>query len=146
MPLHTKHSLAHKPMWQLFTTSSTYRKRARLAAALWTLLILFMCLMPAKEIPHVKMPLIDKWVHFIFFGGFSFLWLCARPSRRPARLAVIFGISIGFGMLIECLQYIFVSLGRSADWLDVLADSIGALLGITIFYLFAGIAMKKTHN
>jgi len=49
-------------------------------------------------------------------------------------------------MLIECLQYIFVSLGRSADWLDVLADSIGALLGITIFYLFAGIAMKKTHN
>jgi len=130
-------------MWQLFTTSSPYKKRARLAAILWTLLILFLCLMPAKEIPDVKVPLVDKWVHFVFFGGFSFLWLCARPKRKFSYLAFIMMLSISFGAFIEYLQDIFASLGRSADGLDILADGIGGLLGILAFYILSGIALKK---
>jgi VanZ family protein len=133
-------------MWQLFSTSSTYRKRARFAAILWTLLILFLCLMPAKDIPHVRVPLADKWVHFIFFGGFSFLWLCAYPVRKSGRLTAVFFTSVAFGAFIELLQWAFSALGRSADWLDIVADAIGGLLGVLLFYTLSRVALKKLQG
>lgn len=130
-------------MWQLFTASSAYKKTARSAAILWTLFILLLCLLPAKDIPEVHVPLADKWTHFIFFGVFSFLWLCARPVRKTAWLLGMFLISTGFGALIELLQGLFTSLGRSADAWDILADGIGSLLGVSLFYLLSGIAARK---
>ena len=58
---------------QLFTARSHYKKRAKSAAIVWTLLIFIACFVPGKEIPDLRVPFADKWVHFILFGGFSFL-------------------------------------------------------------------------
>ena len=104
-------------------------------AMLWTLLIFIGCFTPAKELPKVDVPLIDKWVHFVLFGGFSFLWLCAFPARTLSRYLTILLCGIALGALIEVLQGVFVSLGRSCELMDAVADSIGALLGIGIFSL-----------
>lgn len=103
------------------------------AAVLWTLLIFIGCLWPGKELPDVPVPLIDKWVHFVLFGGFAFLWLYAFRSRsRKALLAAALS-GIALGWLIEMLQYLLPALGRSYDAADILADAIGCILGVLLF-------------
>ena len=93
--------------------------------------------MPAKNVPDINVPLADKWVHFIFFGGFTFLWLCARPILKPLWLLTMLFIAIAFGASIELMQGALPSLGRACEFMDAVADSIGGLLGIGLFYALA---------
>jgi VanZ family protein len=130
-------------MIRIFHPDSPYKKRARFLAWLWTLLILIACFTPAKEIPKVDIPLIDKWTHLVLFGIFSFLWLCARPLRNPTWLATVFFISVAFGAFIEVMQGLLTFLGRSSEFMDAVADAIGGLLGIGLFALLAFITAKK---
>ena len=81
--------------------------------------------------------MIDKWVHFIMFGGFTFLWLCSRPGHKFSWFVVMFLIAVALGSCIELLQAALPSLGRSCEFLDVVADSIGGLLGILAFYFLS---------
>lgn len=126
----------------LFTPDSPYKKRARFLAILWTLLIFVGCLMPAANVPHVTVPLADKWVHFIFFGGFTFLWLCTPPSTRQVNLCLVLALAIAYGTIIEVLQGVFTSLGRSCEVMDVVADSIGGVLGVLVFLIGARFSRK----
>jgi len=133
-------------MYRIFLSNSPYKKRARFLATLWTLLIFILCLMPGKDLPEVNVPFIDKWTHFVLFGTFSFLWLCGFPKRKFGHLALVFIISIALGWLIECLQGYFVSLGRSKDIMDAVADGIGGLLGILFFVLLSSLSEKKARK
>lgn len=89
--------------------------------------------MPASQVPHVNVPLIDKWVHFVFFGGFSFLWLCTQPTLQFAKLCLMLALAIAYGTFIEILQGALPALGRSSEVMDVVADGIGGLIGIVLF-------------
>lgn len=122
-------------MRRLFSEDSPYKKQARFLAVLWTLLILLGCLAPSKSLPRVDVPLIDKWTHFVFFGGFTFLWLCAYPKSKRLWFFNIFFISVCFGSFIEIMQAAFPFLGRSAELLDLIADAIGGALGVGLFLL-----------
>ncbi len=110
---------------------------------LWTLLIFILCFIPAKELPEVDIPLADKWVHFLLFGIFSFLWLCSRPSRQAGFLLLIFAAGIFTGWVVEELQGLLTFLGRSKDVMDILADSIGALLGVLLFALLSYMSERR---
>jgi VanZ family protein len=120
-------------MRRAFSEQSPYKKLARFLATLWTLLILLGCLAPSKDLPEVNVPLIDKWTHFVFFGGFTFLWLCAYPKNKKRWLFNIFFVSVCFGCFIEIMQGALPFLGRSSEVLDILADSIGGALGVGLF-------------
>ena len=130
-------------MIRIFSPDSPYKKRARFVAILWTLLILIACLTPAAEIPNVDIPMVDKWTHLIFFGIFSFLWLCARPAINVSWLVNLLLISIAFGAAIELLQGLLTFLGRSMEFLDAVADALGGLLGILLFWVLAFFANRK---
>ena len=114
-------------------------------AMLWTLFILIGCFMPAPNVPKVDVPLADKWVHFTFFAGFTFFWLCAHPSLRASRLLTVLIIGIAFGSLIEVFQGLLPVLGRASEFMDAVADSIGALLGTILFFVSAAIAAKRSR-
>jgi VanZ family protein len=116
---------------------------ARPAAIGWTLLILGACFLPGSEIPNLKVPLIDKWVHFILFGVFAFLWLRAFPSRKLVRLFSIFLIATIFGYGVELLQGALRPwLGRSYSGADAVADAIGGALGVAAFYFYGRRAFR----
>lgn len=117
----------------IFSETPKLRRRARFAAVGWTLLIFFLCLIPGRDIPHVKVPLVDKWVHFILFGIFSFLWLLSLVHTNLTRLFIVFIAAIGTGWMVEELQGLLVSLGRSKDKMDIVADGVGGLLGVLLF-------------
>lgn len=126
----------------IFTPQSSLKKQARFAAILWTLLIFIACLWPGKELPQSNIPLIDKWVHFVLFAPFTFLWLCADPPAQTKRYINILLLGCLTGFLVEVLQYALTFLGRSYDTLDIVADAIGALLGVLLFALFKRIFRK----
>jgi VanZ family protein len=130
-------------MKQIFFPDSPYKKQARSIAMLWTLLIFVGCLYPGRELPHVQVPLIDKWTHFVLFGVFAFLWLCACPAYTRKSLLLLFLIATGMGVFIELLQGLITFLGRSMELMDVVADSVGGMLGIAVFLLCARMIGSK---
>lgn len=123
-------------MLSAFSVDSPYKNRARTAAILWTLLILFLCFIPSSAIPKVQVPLADKWAHFILFGVFSLLWLLAYPYPRIKNLILWTLISMGFGWMVEEIQGLLTILGRSKDVYDIYADAIGGMIGVGVFYFF----------
>jgi VanZ family protein len=106
-------------------------------ARLWTLLILIGCLTPSAELPRVDIPLIDKWTHVVLFGIFSFLWLCAKPVLTTKWVMSLLIISVAFGAAVEILQGTLTFLGRSAEFMDAVADGLGGIVGVAVFLLMA---------
>lgn len=112
------------------------KKVAFTLAIFWTIGILIACLIPGNEVPHVSIPLIDKWVHFIIFAGFSFLWLCTFNQANTRKGILIFILSVLLGYAVELLQDSGITKGRSYDVYDVVADGIGGALGVVLFFLW----------
>jgi len=108
------------------------------------IIILILTGLPGSVFPRVK-PVVglDKVVHLCMYAGFAFLCLWGyrkqfisngvKYKRKAILLAIV--ISIAYGGLTELMQEYLVPT-RTGDWVDFLADSIGTLLGVTIFYLF----------
>jgi VanZ family protein len=117
----------------LFTLQAVYKRWTRFAAILWTLLIFVLCLWPGRGLPKSQIPLIDKWVHFVLFAPFTFLWACVVGSVRGKVLIAVFAAGCATGFIVELLQAAFPALGRSYDLLDIIADGIGCLLGMLLF-------------
>lgn len=97
-----------------------------LALLSWLLLLSLLCLiqLPASgdQLPHV-----DKLGHVLMFaaGGLCLSWRLP-PQQRGFALALLCAL----GALLEMLQ----GLGgvRQAEWADLLADGLGAWLGLSL--------------
>ncbi len=83
----------------------------------------------------LDIPYFDKIVHFTFYFiagalGSLFLQSLQRGAKADSRrlLKFLLGL-IGYGILIEVLQD-SVTTYRSAELLDILANSVGAIIGI----------------
>jgi VanZ family protein len=113
----------------------TSYKRAKLVAWLWTLLIFILCFIPGKDLPDVKVPLIDKWAHIILFGVFSYLWHAVNPANSTRYRLILLIITIYMGWLVEYMQGHYVP-GRSQDNMDTLADGIGGLVGVMAYSIY----------
>jgi len=118
----------------LFNFFTQHKVRTKVIATLWTLMILVACLIPGRDVPSVNFPLADKWVHFIIFGGFSFLWLAVYQTTNFKKRLLLFLLAVLLGYIVELLQGSGITSGRSYDMWDVLADSIGGALGVILFY------------
>lgn len=84
----------------------------------------------------------DKIAHFGAYFVFVILWALAAKFKAFAvipkvslKYIVISGIVLG--LLMEICQYVFTSY-RQMDWLDMVANSVGVLLGylVSIKFIF----------
>ncbi len=98
----------------------------RLLAISWTLSILIACFIPGQLVEPIVFEWTDKIAHFVLFAGFSGFWLAAFPGNRSCRM--VLGAGILLALLTEAGQYL-LPIGRSAEWLDLLADGLGLLAG-----------------
>lgn len=108
-------------------------RRNLLWPALWAVLIAVLTLMPVSGAPRFAwlqdLP-VDKLVHLVLFGvQAALLALLMARQGVAAPLLWAFVASTGYGALIEVLQQT-MGLGRTAEWGDLLADALGALVGI----------------
>lgn len=83
---------------------------------------------PLPKIPHIAT---DKLLHALAFAGLSVLALFAQTegsTRRRQLLAA--SVSIAVGGLLELVQTALPY--RSGEWLDLVADAAGAILGVAL--------------
>jgi VanZ family protein len=89
------------------------------------------CLEPARYVPNLH--LWDKFEHALAFGGLT-LWFGGLVRR--GRYPVIAFLMLLFGGGIEIAQGA-MKLGRDADIMDFVADSVG--VSIALIALYAGV-------
>jgi VanZ family protein len=96
-----------------------------------------LCATPGNLIPSanwLELLSFDKLVHAsMFFSLCSLLFLVVLKNNQNSNwLIIYFFASIFYGALLELMQaYCFVN--RSADWLDIIANSFGCVLALVLF-------------
>jgi len=103
------------------------------SAQVWTLFVAILCLMNGSSLPQIDVTGVDKIVHVSFHFVFTFLWFMYfyKKTGRIMQTAIgVFFASFLFGVAIEFSQAVF-TVNRRADILDVLANTVGALLALS---------------
>ena len=103
-------------------------------------LVLYLTLVPKPlpdDTPHLFAGA-DKVVHGLMFWAVATAWMFDAYRRHHllnlSRIFIITATSIAFGGAIEVAQYL-MAMGRGAEWVDFLADIIGAIAaGLTSPY------------
>ncbi len=113
-------------------------ERAAALSVIWALLIFILCATPGQYIPSVnwlEALSFDKWVHaVIFFILCCFLFLAGTKhfaEKQNIKHRTFFILAILYGLLLEMMQAL-VFANRSADWLDVLANTFGCLAAFAL--------------
>ncbi len=119
-----------------------------------SLAIIVLSTIPIPEVkPLEDVPFFDKWVHFVMYGALSFaMWLDANHYRLPFGLKlsclscrfylVMVIIPSALGGLMELVQA-YLTTVRSGDFIDFLADIIGAVIGTVVCYIIQLIWQQK---
>ncbi len=101
-----------------------------------TLSIFVLCTMPSEQLPKGN----DKTAHFVVFAGWAFCWQYAfKNFSKTLILGILYGIFIEFWQ-----GSLPMSFHRGFDWYDSLADSIGVIIGLVIFYFTNKIISRNT--
>lgn len=104
---------------------------------LWALLILILCGMPGKDIPHIsflELLSFDKFVHasifyvFILLSIRGFILQTTFYKLQASAKPIAFGICVAYGGLMEIMQGTLFQ-DRSADIYDFIANSFGCTMG-----------------
>lgn len=106
------------------------------AALVWTVVVTILCLVSFKKLPSIGGAQADKFVHFGFHFVFCVLWLLYARKAYPKanakqRVWVVFVVAVAFGTALELFQEFFTQT-RSADIIDILANTAGALGGVML--------------
>lgn len=88
----------------------------------------------------IKFGHLDKIQHCIAYLCLSLSWLVSTKKRIKKFIVVL--LCIVFGMIIEVLQHTLTSY-RTGDVLDVVANTIGILIGLLVFNKYS---KKKSYN
>ena len=117
-------------------------------SVLVALAIIILSIIPFPEVKPLKdVPLIDKWVHFVMYASLSSaMWIDQRNSHRQPLILYFFWMFIlpsCLGGILELVQA-YLTTCRSGEWLDAIADMIGAFIGTVGCYLISMVWNKKT--
>lgn len=112
--------------------------RRRIAAALWTVILVILTSVPASSLPSPNLlsdlPVaIDKLVHTVMFILFGALWVWALPKHLRGVLAA--GVLLAGAT--EVWQATLPVLRRSGDPADVVANLIGLAIGTGAAFLLS---------
>lgn len=142
----------------ILTFASNYKENMRKIVYLlktypfsWLCIVVIwiLCFCTTPHTPLDNVPLMDKWTHFIMYGGTcSVIWIeNMRAGKVTGRLPRMFLwawlIPILMSGLIEILQANCTGGRRSGDWMDFLANSIGATLALLIWLAIYKKAPKR---
>lgn len=101
-------------------------------------LIVIASTIKVSEFPSIPMPGIDKPIHFSMYALLTFVIAFDYSHFMKRRLncmncIITPLIATLFGVLMECIQYFLPY--RSFSLWDMLANTLGAILGIMIFII-----------
>jgi len=105
---------------------------------LWLALICYALFIPASELPEnpfLKIPHLDKMVHFMLF--FFFFFFLLRPFKKLKTPYYFWAtvISATMSVLLEVIQHT-ITPSRESDVYDLAANIAGLLAALLFFKLF----------
>jgi VanZ family protein len=103
----------------------------RLLLLFWILVITILSLYPVQNQTSSWWQHTDKAVHIVMYLVLSVFIINTLTHRNRLLIALI--ISVLFGIVIEALQEV-MGLGRQFSIFDILANFLGASLGLTGYY------------
>tara|TARA_R110002124_G_scaffold17532_1_gene73009 strand:- start:26649 stop:27047 length:399 start_codon:yes stop_codon:yes gene_type:complete len=111
-----------------------------LIGIIYTSLITVAFLYPTEGLPKVTIPASDKIVHILIHGLLAFIWLTYSYSADKYHISnkivvVVLIVCFLYGLVIEVSQHWF-TLSRQFDLLDILANTVGSLIGLLFFWIF----------
>ena len=112
------------------------KKHAYKFALLWAAVIFGLCSMPGRLIPTVswlELLSFDKWVHAgVFFTLVTLFGIAVKANQQDGKLIYLwFIVSVLYGGALEIMQATVFS-ERSADWLDMIANSFGCVVALLL--------------
>ena len=104
---------------------------------IYLLNIAWLSLSPSYNLPVVNIPYIDKVVHIGMYLGLSFVsgWSFDIGHKRMKFMYLLVTGVFMYGVLMEILQRTMHN-GRNFDFMDMIANLTGAILGILIYRYF----------
>lgn len=124
------------------------KRKFTILLGIWVVVILTLSLISFKnDVQPVKIPYLDKIVHFVFYFVFTALFFLTlkKECRYVKKMFTIylssFFVAFLLGVCIEWLQSSMTTT-RAGDWLDVLFNMFGTVVAI----LFMTIISKKASN
>lgn len=139
--------------------------RRHIFSLLTLMLIAVLSLMPAQEFPQTDIQFADKWAHWVMYGfltlvmGIDYVlrdeYLRLTKSNLNARwqryknkgsafwqFLVIFIVASVYGGLME-LGQAYLTTSRHGDWLDVFANSFGALCAFILLLIYHKLQRRR---
>jgi VanZ family protein len=110
---------------------------------IWMAVIMFLSAIPGEDMPDFsfwRLFSFDKLVHASFYMVLSFLIVkgCIKQYKNP-RIRnnsglIAISTSVIYGGIVEIIQELYLT-DRYGDWLDLLANTMGAVAGVILFRL-----------
>tara|TARA_B110000261_G_scaffold17605_1_gene17588 strand:+ start:937 stop:1308 length:372 start_codon:yes stop_codon:yes gene_type:complete len=109
----------------------------------YTLVITILSLIQLGDIPKLNTGFDDKIAHFLFYAILCLMWFLSFYAFKVKRsLFAASAFSILFGIIIEIIQD-QATVYRTAEVLDFLANTIGALAMTILIYLKKEVIIKN---
>ena len=122
--------------------------RFRAPAIIWALTLFMLSSIPKLSSPFHLSKWDDKLNHIVAYAILGALMLRAltAPPSLPAKreLGLASFLSIGYGAIDEIHQY-FVP-GRFSEVMDMMADAIGTLIGVGLYFWFCLRRAPSRHS
>ena len=109
-----------------------------IAVIAYSCVITALFFMPTSDIPDLSLPgLTDKVIHFFIHFFLVIVWQLFLFRRNDNHLSwktgvLILAISLLYGIIVEILQP-YLTISRTADLYDIVANFCGALVGVLLF-------------
>lgn len=112
-----------------------------------TIAIIVLSVIPIKErTPLDDVPFIDKWTHCVMYAGLAFaMWLDMKGYRRhlsTTAYCLVWLLPTLLGGLLELVQK-YLTTCRSGEWMDFVADTVGALIATVVCYIISRLWQKR---
>lgn len=112
---------------------SWFLKSSLFVAITLSVCIAIISLISADQLPNHGLNVSDKFLHAFAYFVLIWSWLLAFRNNQSikSKLLIFIGLIV-FGIILELFQGSMM-LHRTADWQDVVANSIGLLIGLVTF-------------
>ena len=114
-------------------------------SCLCIIIIWILCFCTPPHTPLDNVALADKWTHIIMYGGtcsiILFEYIKCHNDIKLGHIIWVWLIPVAMGGLIEILQAYCTNGRRSGDWIDFIANIIGAT-----FAFFIGLLIIKVRK
>lgn len=118
---------------------------------IWAAIILFLSLAPSNQMPEINIWALlsfDKAAHMFFYALLALQLIIAFKKQNSVytlKYSAAFSaflLCFSYGVLTEMLQYYMFD-GRSADYLDVIANTLGTIIGCVSFFIIYNQPIKQ---